>query len=70
MALERDRPVLAWERAAVPKQPISPSSGRTMVLGMLLGLLAAAVLVWWRTRRQGPTSSSSATEQGPEMPRA
>jgi uncharacterized protein involved in exopolysaccharide biosynthesis len=70
MALERDRPVLAWERAAVPKQPISPSSGRAMVIGMLLGLLAAAVLVWWRTRSQGPTSRFSALEQGPEMPRS
>ena len=64
MALERGRPVLAWERAAVPKQPISPSSGRAMAIGMLLGLLAAAVLVWWRTRGQGPTSRSSAPEQG------
>jgi capsular polysaccharide biosynthesis protein len=64
MALERGRPVLAWERAAVPKQPISPSSGRAMAIGMLLGLLVAAVLVWWRTRRQGPTSRSSAPEQG------
>jgi uncharacterized protein involved in exopolysaccharide biosynthesis len=63
-ALEGSRPVLAWERAAVPKQPISPSSGRAMVIGMLLGLLAAAVLVWWRTHRQGPTSRSSAPEQG------
>ena len=64
MALERGRPVLAWERAPVPKQPISPSSGRAMVIGMLLGLLVAAVLVWWRARRQGPTSRSSAPEQG------
>jgi uncharacterized protein involved in exopolysaccharide biosynthesis len=64
MALERGRPVLAWERAAVPKQPISPSSGRAVVIGMLLGLLAAAVLVWWLTRGQGPTSRSSAPEQG------
>jgi uncharacterized protein involved in exopolysaccharide biosynthesis len=53
MALERGRPVLAWERATAPKQPISPSSGRAMMIGMLFGLLAAAVLVWWRTRRQG-----------------
>jgi uncharacterized protein involved in exopolysaccharide biosynthesis len=53
MALERDRPVLAWERAAVPKQPITPGPGRAMAIGMLLGLLVAAVLVWWRTRRQG-----------------
>jgi uncharacterized protein involved in exopolysaccharide biosynthesis len=67
-ALERSRPVLAWERAAVPKQPISPSPGRAMVIGMLLGLLAAAVLVWWLTRRQGPTSKSSAPEQAPETP--
>lgn len=56
------------ERAAVPKQPIQPSPGRkmTMAIGMLVGLLASAVLVWWRTRRQGPTSRSSASEQGPE----
>ena len=58
------------ERAAVPRQPISPRPGRAMVIGMLLGLLASAVLVWWRTRGQWPTSTSSATEQGPEMPRA
>jgi len=63
-ALERSRPVLAWERAPVPQQPISPSSGRAMVIGILLGLLAAAVLVWWRTHRLGPTSRSSAPEQG------
>jgi uncharacterized protein involved in exopolysaccharide biosynthesis len=70
-ALERSRPGLVWERAAAPKQPtISPSPGRAMVIGMLLGLLAAAVLVWWRTRRQGPTSRSSAPEQGPELPPA
>jgi uncharacterized protein involved in exopolysaccharide biosynthesis len=55
-ALERSRPVLVRERAAVPKQPISPSPGRAMVIGMLLGLLTSAVLVWWRTRGQGPTS--------------
>jgi uncharacterized protein involved in exopolysaccharide biosynthesis len=69
--LERGRPGLVWERAAVPKQPtISPSPGRAMAIGMLLGLLAAAVLVWWRTRRQGPTSRSSAPEQEPELPPA
>jgi len=67
-ALERSRPVLAWERAPVPQQPISPSSGRAVVIGMLLGLLVSIVLVWWRTRRQGPPSSSSAPEQGPELP--
>jgi uncharacterized protein involved in exopolysaccharide biosynthesis len=67
---ERTRPVLVRERAAVPKQPISPGPGRTMMIGMLLGLLASAVLVWWRTRGQGPTSRSSAPEEGPEMPRA
>jgi uncharacterized protein involved in exopolysaccharide biosynthesis len=61
-ALERSRPELAWERATMPKQPISPNSARAMVIGILLGLLAAAVLVWWRTRRQGPTSNSSAPE--------
>jgi hypothetical protein len=43
--------------------------GRTMAIGMLLGLLASAVLVWWRTRGQGPTSRSSAPEHGPEAPR-
>lgn len=54
------------ERAAVPEQPIQPRPGRTMAIGMLFGLLASAVLVWWLTRRQGPTAS--APEQGPEMP--
>jgi uncharacterized protein involved in exopolysaccharide biosynthesis len=58
------------EPAVTPEQPAQPAPRRTMVIGMLLGLLASAVLVWWRTRGQGPTSSSSATEQGPEMPRA
>jgi uncharacterized protein involved in exopolysaccharide biosynthesis len=58
------RPSLVRERAAVPGQPISPRPGRAMAIGMLLGLLASAVLVWWRTRRQGPTSRSSAPEQG------
>ena len=65
----RIRPSLVRERAAVPKQPISPAPGRAMAIGMLLGLFASAVLVWWRTRGQGPTSRSSAPEQGPEMPR-
>jgi capsular polysaccharide biosynthesis protein len=67
---EVDRRRGLLERAAVPKQPIQPSPGRkmTMAIGMLLGLLTSAVLVWWRTRRQGPTSTSSAPEQGPEMP--
>jgi uncharacterized protein involved in exopolysaccharide biosynthesis len=67
-APERDHPMQLIERAAVPKQPISPSPGRAMVTGALVGLLVAAVLVWWRTRRQGPTSRSSASEPGPEMP--
>jgi uncharacterized protein involved in exopolysaccharide biosynthesis len=65
---KRIRPSLVRERAAVPKQPISPGPGRAMVIGMLLGLLASVVLVWWRTRGQGPTSRSSASEQGPELP--
>jgi uncharacterized protein involved in exopolysaccharide biosynthesis len=67
---EVDRRRGLLERAAVPKQAIQPSPGRkmTMAIGMLLGLLTSAVLVWWRTRRQGPTSTSSAPEQGPEMP--
>jgi uncharacterized protein involved in exopolysaccharide biosynthesis len=67
-AAERTRPVLVLEPAAVPKQPISPSPGRAMVIGMLVGLLVSAVLVWWLTRRQGPTSKSSASEPGPELP--
>ena len=67
---QRTRPVLVRERATVPKQPITPGPGRAMVIGMLLSLLASAVLVWWRTHGQGPTSRSSAPEQGPEMPRA
>jgi uncharacterized protein involved in exopolysaccharide biosynthesis len=54
------------ERAAVPEQPIQPRLRRPMGIGMLLGLLVSAVLVWWLTRRQGPTAS--APEQGPEMP--
>jgi hypothetical protein len=54
------------ERAAVPEQPIQPRSRRPMAIGMLFGLLASAVPVWWLTRRAGPTSS--APEQGPEMP--
>jgi capsular polysaccharide biosynthesis protein len=62
------RQSLLRERAAVPKHPISPSPGRPMVIGMLVGLLAAAVLAWWHTRRQGPTSQSSTPEQGPELP--
>jgi uncharacterized protein involved in exopolysaccharide biosynthesis len=52
--------------AAVPEQPIQPRPRRPIAIGMLLGLLVSAVLVWWLTRRQGPTSS--APEQGPEMP--
>jgi uncharacterized protein involved in exopolysaccharide biosynthesis len=60
----RNHPVLLRERAAVPQQPISPGPGRAMAVGMLLGLFASAVLVWWRTRGQGSTSSSSAPEQG------
>jgi uncharacterized protein involved in exopolysaccharide biosynthesis len=38
---------------AVPNQPIPRRPGRPMAIGMLLGLLASAVLVWWLTRRQG-----------------
>jgi hypothetical protein len=57
------------ERAAVPEQPIQPRPGRmvTMATGMLVGFLTA-VLAWWHTRRQGPTSQSSTPEQGPELP--
>ena len=62
------RPSLVRDPPTVPKQPITPGPGRAIAIGMLLGLLASAVLVWWRTRGQGPTSSSSAPEQGPEMP--
>jgi uncharacterized protein involved in exopolysaccharide biosynthesis len=54
------------ERAAVPEQPIQPRPHRPMAIGMLFGLLVSAVLVWWLTRPHGPTSS--APEQGPEMP--
>jgi uncharacterized protein involved in exopolysaccharide biosynthesis len=50
------------ERAAVPEQPIQPRPHRSIAIGMLFGLLASAVLVWWLTRRHGPTSSA------PEMP--
>lgn len=38
---------------AVPNQPIPRRPGRPMTIGMLVGLLASAVLVWWLTRRQG-----------------
>lgn len=54
------------ERAAVPEQPIQPRPRRSIAIGVLFGLLVATVLVWWLTRRQGPTSS--APEQGPELP--
>ena len=61
---------LRREVAAVPDQPIQPRPGRrvTMAIGMLVGLLAVAVLAWWHTRRQGPRSQSSTPEQGPELP--
>jgi uncharacterized protein involved in exopolysaccharide biosynthesis len=52
------------EPAVPPEQPAQPAPRRAMAVGMLLGLLASAVLVWWRTRGQGPTSRSSAPEQG------
>jgi capsular polysaccharide biosynthesis protein len=65
---KRIRPLLVRERAAVPKQPITAGPGRAMAIGMLLGLLVAATLLWWRTHGQGPTSRSSAPDQGPEMP--
>jgi hypothetical protein len=54
------------ERAAVPEQPIQPRPRGPIAIGMLFGLLASAALVWWLTRRHGPTSS--APEQGPELP--
>jgi capsular polysaccharide biosynthesis protein len=54
------------ERAAAPKQPIQPRPRRPIAIGMLFGLLVSAVLVWWLTHRHGPTSS--APEQGPELP--
>ena len=60
------RPSVVRQRAAVPQQPITPGPGRAMAVGMLLGLLASVVLVWWLTRRQ--TSRSS--QQGPERPPA
>ena len=41
------------QRAAVPEQPIQPRPGRPKAIGMLFGLLASAVLVWWLTHRQG-----------------
>jgi capsular polysaccharide biosynthesis protein len=66
LLLQIDAEGILRERAAVPEQPIQPRPRRPMAIGMLFGLLASAVLVWWLTRRQGPTSS--APEQGPEMP--
>ena len=53
LVAERTRALTPLARAAVPKRPIQPRSGRLVAIGMLLGLLVAAVLVWWRTRRQG-----------------
>jgi capsular polysaccharide biosynthesis protein len=66
LLLQIDAEGILRERAAVPEQPIQPRPRRPMAIGMLFGLLASAVLVWWLTRRQGPTSS--APEQGPEKP--
>jgi hypothetical protein len=56
--------------APVPGQLIQPRPGRilSVAIGMLVGLLGAGALAWWRTRRQGPTSRSSVPEQGSEMP--
>jgi uncharacterized protein involved in exopolysaccharide biosynthesis len=51
------RLVLA-ERVIVSQRPISPSPGPLVAIGMLLGVLAAAVLVWWLTRRQGPPAGA------------
>jgi uncharacterized protein involved in exopolysaccharide biosynthesis len=65
---ERGRPSLFRDPPTVPNQPIPLRPGRAMAIGMLLGLLASAVLVWWRTRRQGPRSGSATPEPGPEMP--
>jgi uncharacterized protein involved in exopolysaccharide biosynthesis len=42
--------VAMWERAAVPDQPISPSPGRSIAIGMLVGLLASGALAWWLGR--------------------
>jgi capsular polysaccharide biosynthesis protein len=53
MALERSRPSLVRERAAVPKQPITPGPGRPVAIGMLLGLLASVALAWWLGRPPG-----------------
>jgi len=66
LLLQQDALDFLLQRAAVPEQPIQPRPRRPMAIGMLIGFLASAVLVWWLTRRQGPTSS--APEQGPEMP--
>ena len=52
-ALERTRPSVVRERAAVPKQPITPGPGRPVAIGMLLGLLASGVLAWWLGRPPG-----------------
>jgi uncharacterized protein involved in exopolysaccharide biosynthesis len=48
-----DRPSLLRDPPTVSKQPIPLRPGRPMAIGMLLGLLASAILVWWLTRRQG-----------------
>jgi capsular polysaccharide biosynthesis protein len=57
-------PSLMPVRAAVPEQAIQSRPGRPMAIGMLLGLFAAALVVWWRTRRNGPTRRSSTPERG------
>jgi hypothetical protein len=66
LLLQQDALDFLLQRAAVPEQPIQPRPRRPMAIGMLFGFLASAVVVWWRTPRQGPTAS--APEQGPEMP--
>jgi polysaccharide biosynthesis transport protein len=52
-AAERARPSLVRERAAVPTKPSSPSPGRAVVIGMLVGLLASGALAWWLGRPSG-----------------
>jgi uncharacterized protein involved in exopolysaccharide biosynthesis len=56
----RIRPSLVRERATVSKQPSSPSPGRAVAVGMLVGLLASGALAWWLGRPSGTLTMAAA----------